>query len=85
MTLVLVENCFTSTKNSYLARMYLLNKMKKPNDTDVNKLKDQVKQLQDEIYPLQMQKDILGKAGEIIKKPGHLFGRTHESRKNYSD
>ena len=42
--------------------------MKKPSDTDVNKLKDQVKQLQDELSQLQMQKDIQEKAGECIKR-----------------
>lgn len=47
--------------------------MKQPNDTDVNKLKDQVKQLQDELSYLQMQKDILEKAGEIIKKDQGIF------------
>jgi len=36
--------------------------MKKPNDIDVNKLKDQVKQLQEEVYYPQMQK-----MGKIIK------------------
>lgn len=55
-------------KEQLLGKDVSINKMKQPNDTDVNKLKDQVKQLQDEIYHLQMQKDILEKAGEIIKK-----------------
>lgn len=47
-----------------------MNILKKSKDADVNKLKEQVKQLQDEIYHLQMQKDILEKTSEIKKDQG---------------
>jgi transposase InsO family protein/transposase-like protein len=60
-------------KDQLLGKGVSINKMKKPSDTDVNNLKDQVKQLQDELSQLQMQKDILEKAGEIIKKDQGIF------------
>lgn len=60
-------------KDQLLGKGVSINKMKKPNDTDVNKLKDQVKQLQDELSQLQMQKNILENAGEIIKKDQGIF------------
>src|SRR5699024_8691007 len=60
-------------KEQLLGKGVTINKMKKPNDTDVNKLKCQVEQLQDEVFRLQMQKDILEKAGEIIKKDQGIF------------
>lgn len=60
-------------KDQLLGKGVPINKMNKAMDTDINKLKDQVKQLQEEVYYLQMQKDILEKAGEIIKKDQGIF------------
>lgn len=60
-------------KDQLLGKGVSINKMEKSNETNVNKLKGQVKQLQDEIYQLQMQKDILEKAGEFIKKNQGVF------------
>ncbi len=60
-------------KDQLLGKGVPINKMNKSKDTDINKLKDQVKQLQEEVYYLQMQKDILEKAGEIIKKDQGIF------------
>lgn len=37
-------------------------------ETDINQLKSQVKQLQEEVHRLQIQKDVLEKAGELLKK-----------------
>ena|SRR5690625_2726031 len=54
-------------KDQLLGKGVAIDKMEKTTETDVNKLK-QVKQLQDEIYYLQMEKDILEKSGELIKK-----------------
>src|SRR5690625_2682903 len=47
--------------------------MNKSKETDINKLKEQVKQLQEEVYYLQIKKDILEKAGKIIKKDQGIF------------
>lgn len=55
-----------------------MNILKKSKDADVNKLKEQVKQLQDEIYHLQMQKDILEKTSEIKKDQGIFLEKTHK-------
>lgn len=55
-------------KDQLLGKGVAIDKMKKITETDVNKLKQHVKQLQDEIYYLQMEKDILEKARELIKK-----------------
>ncbi|TRM11458.1 IS3 family transposase [Lentibacillus cibarius] len=55
-------------KDQLLGKDVSSNKVKKSHDTDVNQLQDQVKQLREEIYYLQMQKEILEKAGEMIKK-----------------
>src|SRR5690625_4116897 len=60
-------------KDQLLGKGVPINKMNKAIDTDINKLKNQVKQLQEEVYYLQMQKDILEKAGEIIKKDQGIF------------
>lgn len=60
-------------KDQLLGKGVPINKMNKSKDTDINKLKDQVKQLQEEVYYLQMQKDILEKTGEIIKKEQGIF------------
>jgi len=60
-------------KEQLLGRGVSMSRPEKSKDTDVNKLKDQVKQLQDEIYHLQMQKGILEKAGELIKKAQGIF------------
>lgn len=55
-------------KDQLLGKGVAINKMGKTTEIDANKLKQQVKQLQDDIYYLQMEKNILEKAGEIIKK-----------------
>src|SRR5690554_1548787 len=60
-------------KDQLLGKGVPINKMSESTNTDINKLKDQVKQLQEEVYYLQMQKDILEKAGEIIKKDQGIF------------
>ncbi|NLJ17551.1 IS3 family transposase [Globicatella sulfidifaciens] len=60
-------------KDQLLSKGVPINKMSESTNTDINKLKDQVKQLQEEVYYLQMQKDILEKAGEIIKKDQGIF------------
>src|SRR5690625_2996165 len=50
-------------KDQLLGKGVPINKMNRSKVTDINHLKDQVKQLQEEVYYLQMQKDILEKAG----------------------
>lgn len=60
-------------KGQLLGKGVTIVKMKKTTETDVNKLKQQVKQLQDEIYYLQMEKEILEKAEELIKKDQGFF------------
>jgi len=60
-------------KDQLLSKGVSINKMMKSDETNVHKLKGQVKQLQDEVYQLQMQKDILEKAGEMIKKEQGIF------------
>lgn len=60
-------------KDQLLGKGVPTNNMNKSNDADIKNLKDQVKQLQEEVYYLRMQKDILEKAGEIIKKDQGIY------------
>ena len=71
-------------KDQLLGKGVPINKMNKFKNTDINKLKDQVKQLQEEVYYLQMQKDILEKAGEIIKKTRASFWKNSQIKKKQS-
>ena len=67
-------------KDQLLGKRVAIDKMEKTTEVDVNKLKQQIKQLQDDIYYLQMEKDILEKAGALIKKDQgiNLAALTHQ-------
>src|SRR5699024_5973690 len=69
-------------KDQLLGKRVAIDKMEKTTEVDVNKLKQQVKQLQDDIYYLQMEKDILEKAGALIKKDQsiNLAALTHQEK-----
>ena len=53
---------------SWKERAIFYEKRKSLTDSETTELKEQIKELQLDVYRLQMEKDILEKASEIIKK-----------------